>query len=76
MNLTLVRSGRVIRLAVGNALFIGGAAMIVAGSWLASEWWQLASCLIGGIVLFALAELIAPFRDRHARPGSPGRGVG
>lgn len=53
----------VIRLAVGNALFIGGVAAIVAGSWLASEWWSLASCLMGGIMLFALAELIAPFPD-------------
>jgi hypothetical protein len=52
-----------IRRAVGNALFVGGGAMIVAGSWLASEWWVLASCLMGGIILFALAELIAPFPD-------------
>ena len=50
-----------IRLAVGNALFIAGVALLVSGSWLASEWWLLASCLIGGIILFALAELIAPF---------------
>jgi hypothetical protein len=50
-----------IRRAVGNVLFIAGVAVLVSGSWLASESWLLASCLIGGIILFALAELIAPF---------------
>lgn len=58
---------KAIRLAVGNALFLGGGAVIVAGAWLASEWWLLASCLIGGIMLFALADLIAPFPDRSRR---------
>jgi hypothetical protein len=54
----------VIRRATGNALFVAGVAVLVAGSWLASAWWLLATCLIGGVVLFALAELIAPFPDR------------
>jgi hypothetical protein len=54
----------VIRRAAGNALFVAGAVAIVGGSWLASEWWLLASCLMGGIILFALAELVAPFPDR------------
>lgn len=57
-----------IRRAVGNALFIAGVVALVAGSWLASEWWVLASCLIGGVALFALAELIAPFPG-EARSG-------
>lgn len=63
----------VIRLAVGNALFIGGVAALVGGSWLASEWWWLASCLIGGIILFALADLIAPFPDplKRSRAAPP-----
>jgi VIT1/CCC1 family predicted Fe2+/Mn2+ transporter len=56
-----------IRLTIGNALFIGGAAVIVAGSWLASEWRMLASCLIGGVMAFALAELIAPLPDGSKR---------
>ena len=56
-----------IRRATGNALFIAGVAVLVAGSWLASAWWLLATCLIGGIVLFALAELIAPFPDESKR---------
>ncbi len=54
----------VIRRTAGNALFIAGVAVLVAGSWLASAWWLLATCLVGGVVLFALAELIAPFPDR------------
>ena len=59
---------RTIRLAIANALFVAGVVALVAGPWLASQWWVLASCLIGGIVLFALAELIAPFPDplKHA----------
>ncbi|MGZ5583817.1 MAG: hypothetical protein ACXWF2_12010 [Usitatibacter sp.] len=60
------------RLVVANVLFDLGVVVLVAGSWLASAWWLLASCLIGGIVLFALAELIAPFPGpvkRH-RPGA------
>ena len=57
----------VIRLAVANALFMAGVVALVAGSWLASEWWVLASCLMGGIVLFALAELVAPFPDPSKR---------
>jgi hypothetical protein len=52
------------RRTTGNVLFLAGVAAIVAGSWLASRWWLLAACLIGGIVLFALAELIAPFPTR------------
>ena len=56
-----------IRLAIANALFVAGVVALVAGSWLASEWWVLASCLIGGIVLFALAELVAPFPDLSKR---------
>jgi len=52
-----------IRLAVANVLFVAGVVSLVGGSWLAVEWWQLASALIGGIVLFVVAELIAPFPD-------------
>ena len=57
----------VIRLAVAKALFFLGGVAIVAGSWLALESWQLASGLIGGIILFALADLVAPIPDERHR---------
>jgi hypothetical protein len=48
------------RLAAGNALFGGGLAAIVFGAWLAIDARMLTLGIIGGIVLFALADLVAP----------------
>jgi hypothetical protein len=66
----------VIRLAVAKALFFLGGVAIVAGSWAAFESWQFASGLIGGIILFALADLVAPIPDEHHRrpPNRPNLG--
>jgi hypothetical protein len=51
----------VTRRRAGIALFMAGVALLVAGPWLATDSWVLAACLGGGIVLFALADLVAPF---------------
>lgn len=48
------------RLAAGNALFAGGLAAIVTGAWLAVDPRMLSFGIIGGLVMFALADLIAP----------------
>ena len=48
------------RLAAGNALFGGGLAAIVFGAWLAIDAKMLTLGIVGGIVLFALADLVAP----------------
>jgi len=56
-----------IRRAIGNALFMVGVVVLISGSWLASEAWLLASCLVGPVILFALAELIAPFSSEPRR---------
>jgi hypothetical protein len=48
---------------IGTALFAAGVALLIAGPWLARSPVALASCLAGGIVLFALADVIAPLPD-------------
>ena len=53
-----------LRLAAGNALFGGALAAIVAGSWLASDSRMLTLGIVGGIVLFALADLVAPPKNK------------
>ena len=49
-----------LRLAAGNALFAGALAAIVFGAWLAVDARMLTLGIVGGIVLFALADLVAP----------------
>lgn len=51
------------RRGIGIALFAGGVVLLVAGGWVASQSSLFAWCLGGGIGLFALADLIAPFPD-------------
>jgi hypothetical protein len=58
-----VKRKRSTRRTIGNILFAVGAALLIAGPWFAKETLLLASCLAGGIVLFALAEAIAPFPE-------------
>lgn len=49
-----------VRLAAGNALFAGALAAIVTGAWLAVDPRMLSFGIIGGLVMFALADLVAP----------------
>ena len=51
---------RGLRLAAGNAFFGGGLTAIVAGAWLAVDPRMLTLGIIGGIVMFAIADLVAP----------------
>ena len=55
---------RSLRLAAGNALFGGALAAIVTGSWLATDSRMLTLGIVGGIVLFALADLVAPPKNK------------
>ena len=61
------------RRTIGIALFAGGVVLLVAGGWVASESSLFPWCLGGGIALFALADLIAPFPD-ESTPGPPHAG--
>jgi hypothetical protein len=49
-----------LRLAAGNALFGGALIAIVLGAWLAVDSKMLTLGIVGGIVLFALADFVAP----------------
>jgi hypothetical protein len=53
-----------LRLAAGNALFGGALAAIVTGAWLATDSRMLTLGIVGGIVLFALADLVAPPKSK------------
>ena len=55
---------RALRVAIGQAIFAAGVLVLAAGPWLAREADALAACLIGGIVCFALADLVLPFPER------------
>jgi hypothetical protein len=55
---------RALRFLVGQAAFAAGVVALAAGPWLARDATTLASCLIGGIICFAIADLILPFPER------------
>jgi hypothetical protein len=57
----------VTRLAAAKALFAVGVVALVAGAWLAFEWWLLASCTFIGIALFALSDVVASLPERTRR---------
>jgi len=53
-----------LRRAAGNAFFTCALIAIVGGAWLAVDPRLLTTGMIGGLVLFMLADLVAPRRTR------------
>lgn len=48
------------RVAAGNAFFGAALAAIVAGAWLARDAAMLTLGIVGGVVMFALADFVTP----------------
>ncbi len=56
-----------IRVGAGNVLFVAALVAIVAGAWHYVDGQFLFRGIIGGIVLFALADLVAPLPQGRKR---------